>query len=444
MGWIIDLADGGGGVQQRVVVPPDSPFSNAAAVAVFYSTQANRDDWLRNSVAEGDAVLTVIVVDDNTGFPDAASGVNTYQWGGADQATAYDITNWVIYQGLNAAEIKELLESNSNTNTVTDEEKGFLETTREYSGNNYLLSGTPKVESGSLLIGDIVKLKNNSNFLGIEYTNDVSPNNLARIPEYLTPSNSRSGKVRRFSNTSGTGNEDVFPINPTPTGLSSPLNFDVTSSVNSDVTVQSFEFNALSAITNFRIRISDSSNNVLIYFPNERSWIDEAGGVNFPAGNFNVDFSGSTFLISGNSTYSVSIRFSTGQLSNAANPNNNLPFMRWFRQGGLFVNLQDELRQFTSSSATVNALSNSAFTLNLLNNDITLNLNTNALVGDIVRVQAITNIGTNTLTVNGGSPNSINVQRADGTVQQDQTVTTQQSRPLDFIWTSGGWFIYNF
>jgi len=130
MGWIIDIADGGGGgISQRVIVPPDSPFANAAAVATFYANQPNRDQWLRNSTeaSPDGALLTVIVVDDNTGFPDAASGVNTYQWGGADQATTYDISDWVIYQGLNAAEIKDLYESNPDTNAFTDAEKAKLD-----------------------------------------------------------------------------------------------------------------------------------------------------------------------------------------------------------------------------------------------------------------------------------------------------------------------------
>ncbi|OED34064.1 hypothetical protein AB832_08150 [Flavobacteriaceae bacterium (ex Bugula neritina AB1)] len=433
---------GGGGTNQRVIVPPGSPFADAAAVASFYGTQANRDDWLRNSVAEDDAVLTVIVVDDNTGFPDASAGVNTYQWGGVDQAGTYDINNWVIYQGLNAAEIKELLESNPDTKTVTDNQRAFLDTVREYGGNNFLLSGTPKVESDSLLVGDIVKIIDNGNFLGVEYTSDDPPNNLARIPDFITPSTERSGKIRRFSHDSASTNVVVrSPSNP-PTPLTNEAaNFGLLSANPTEAVVRSMTLTVIDQVENFRLRILDTNNNVLKYFPSQKVWLDQQGGATFAPGNAVLNFNESPFFVN-NGGLSFQMRFNTGGSVEAWENSSTSPAFSWDIQDGRFLFSQDELKQ-ESISLDTNAVLNTSYLVNL-SSPITITLPSDAEINDIVKIQSVINIGSNILTIDGGSNNSISVQRGNGTIEQDQLITTQKSFPLIFIWTTQGWFIYDY
>lgn len=87
---------GGGGVDQRQVVHPNSPFNDAPGTplgdldAFFSASQANRNT-LRNNVDEDNPVNNIVTIV-TTG---TAPNLNSYRWGGDDMPTSYSTAPWI-------------------------------------------------------------------------------------------------------------------------------------------------------------------------------------------------------------------------------------------------------------------------------------------------------------------------------------------------------------
>ena len=100
----------GGGAGRQTVLLTGSPFANRAALIT--ASQANPTQLFNSN----QQVTIAVVASDPT-----PSNNGTFEWTG--QTGVYNGDFWVDFNGLDAADIKALYESNPNTNAFTNNQK---------------------------------------------------------------------------------------------------------------------------------------------------------------------------------------------------------------------------------------------------------------------------------------------------------------------------------
>lgn len=440
---------------RKLLIPPESPFADVTALEVW--ALANLDQ-LRNTFGE-DATVTTVVVTDNSGMPDTSS--NTYLWAGEDQPPTYSVNQWVVSSGVTPTDLKDLLESLPNTNFVTDRQEAVLQdintiTDRRLAafsisrggepaparivGDELFILNKPRFNSTGMSIGNFFDIFESAGSIGLRSFADPSD---ARIPSYLTPTNAASGKIRRIANTDGTTTEEILA--PGTGTLASPFTFTY-----DNLTIRSvngISFVADSDITNFRMSITDmNTGDVVKYFPNREVWGTGDGGTDFAAGQFLITFQDSNFYFD-SKLYDFSIRYDSGELVESVVVGS--PTFSINAQNTKVIESQDSLEQVVitpTAGVDIQGEVNQALILELSAlsaENVVVLLPTSPDDGDILKIQQLNDIGTNSLTIKNGPSAQINFQQSDGTILSDNEFVTFKSRELDFIYTSNGWFLYD-
>lgn len=179
MGWFLPTA-GSGGVTQRQVVHPNSPFTDgpengAGDLNTFFNASQTNRDTLRNvidSTNDANNVVTIVM-----------AGGQSYRWGGEDQPTTYSADSWIDIQ------MDELV---SGDREALDSVKGLTSGTVPVATSQGLGDSlvTQPDDSGIMVDGEVSSTKDTINIgqglslsedgLDIKATNPVE--NLEAIP----------------------------------------------------------------------------------------------------------------------------------------------------------------------------------------------------------------------------------------------------------------------
>ena len=158
------------------------------------------------------------------------------------------------------------------------------------SGMRVLPSGqvlAPKdfgVESGSIDMGDLIRLSEAGGFLGI--TNAVTGAQF-NVVDFFTPRLSPSNRPQVFATTEA---ERLFVAQPDLSNVitTNPLLFNYTTTLSART--NSLLLKANGPMTNVTMRITDTVSGVVFkYLPDKAAWIDGSGGYDFVTGDNVVD-----------------------------------------------------------------------------------------------------------------------------------------------------------
>lgn len=289
------------GTGRETVLLSGSPFSTLAALETY--SQANPTELLNNSSQVSLAVVTGDPTPENNG---------TFEWSGANQTYAAGL--WVRFSGLDAADVKSLYESNSNTNAFTDADNTTVSMTQALTPNSIPIATTgglvngpirdmgdrlmidkdTQFPAGSLLLDDILRVSEQTGFIGI--TNNVT-NDQFTVIDGRHNRTTGSFRPNQFFLTAGQS-QQVLQSDDSVQITAAEFSFNYTSTLQGQTNI--VEFKTYAALTNVRLRVTDTVSGVPFkHIPNRAAWDSETGGINFPTtGDNEYDLGGSELRLS--------------------------------------------------------------------------------------------------------------------------------------------------
>lgn len=296
MGFRPDIGGGGGG--RETILLSGSPFTTLAALETYSS---NNSSELFNSSNQ----VSIAVVNN-----DGANN-GTYEWSGVNQQ--YTAGNWVSFSGLDSAEIKSLYESNPNTNAFTNNDNDAVASVRGLTvgripiataegvsdsgirdtGDTILVDKELQIPSGSLLLDDLLTLSEDTGFIGL--TNNVTGDRFSVI-DSRHDRTTGSFRPNNFFLTAGQA-QNVLQSDDSVQITSSDFTFEYTTQLTGQTNV--LEFKTYAALTNVRVRITDTVSGVAFkHLPNRAAWDSGENGADFPvAGDNSFDLDNSTLRL---------------------------------------------------------------------------------------------------------------------------------------------------
>ncbi|RYY51284.1 MAG: hypothetical protein EOO06_00720 [Chitinophagaceae bacterium] len=209
-------------------------------------------------------------------------------------------------------------------------------------------------ESGSVKFGDLINLSEASGYLAIYNYLEQSQ---YQMVDYHVPKDGPSSKPTYVWLYESQNEFTAQPVETTQLNAN-PLVFSYTTQLQSRV--NGIKFKAYSTMTNVRLKITDTSSNVVVkYYPSKSSWEGDRNGATFSVGENLVDFSDSPLLFSPNTTLQYEITADAVSLSGNAS---GIPYIAGMLQRGEIITLADQkdiqTLQQNSFSGDYNALSN--------------------------------------------------------------------------------------
>lgn len=287
---------GSGGAGRQTFTPSESPFADIAA----------RDTWAAanlNELFNSTTQVTEIIVDGDL-----------YRWSGDNIPTSYNDNQWLQANNvLDAAEVKTLYESNPDTNEFSNNDESAVDSVRNldagripmatasglenspmrHTNNTVIVDTELQIPSGSLLLDDLLTLSEDTGFLGI--TNNVTGDRFSVIDSR----HNRTEGSFRPNNFFLTGAQDQEVLQPDSSVqiTSADFTFNYTTQLLGQTNI--IEFQTYAALTNVRLRITDTVTGVAFkHIPNRAAWDNGTQGLNFPTiGNNSHDLTDSSIRL---------------------------------------------------------------------------------------------------------------------------------------------------
>lgn len=306
------------GTGRETVLLSGSPFSTLAALETY--SQANPTELLNNPTQVALAVVTTDPTASNNG---------TYEWSGANMT--YASGRWVKFSGLDAADIKSLYESNSNTNAFTDDDNSTVSSAQNLTQNAIPMAGPSGTVMDSIAVqsglsginidGNLGTSKDTINVGGgmslsedgtlVKVRDNLESRSLLLVGTLLN-SDGSTGNTVTVSRTS--------PVNQVVQGVLSESNtgnltawFPITSTR----IINNFTTRFGAAATKIRLTLRDSpdqstTSGVILY--QSHTDAEFAAGNGFTVANENKTFTlpNASKLVSGRFVYLVAEQHSTG------------------------------------------------------------------------------------------------------------------------------------
>jgi len=234
-------------------------------------------------------------------------------------------------------------------------------------------------ESGSVKFGDLINLSEASGYLAIYNYLEQSQ---YQMVDYHVPKDTASSKPT-YIWLYEAQNEFVAQPDSSVQLNANPLVFNYTTALQSRV--NQIVFKAYAAMTNVRVKVTDTTANVVVkYYPSKSSWEGNSAGVDFVVGDNFVDFGDSPLLFSPGTTLKYEITADTVSISGNAS---GVPYVAGMVQRGEIITLAD---QKDIAAIQANQFSGN---YNDLSNKPTIPTNTNQLIngsGYVTASQAAT------------------------------------------------------
>ncbi len=149
------------------------------------------------------------------------------------------------------------------------------------------------VESGSVTFGDVLKLSEVAGFLGIS---NLLNERQYTVVDFYTPRTAASSEPTVFHLIEPEFEFGAQPIDSTNLP-DNPLTFLYV--VQNNARTNAIKFRTYAAMTNVRIKVSQTSNGVALkYLPNKTAWEKEIGGLTWVLGDNTFDFTDSPVILS--------------------------------------------------------------------------------------------------------------------------------------------------
>lgn len=149
------------------------------------------------------------------------------------------------------------------------------------------------VESGSVTFGDVLKLSEVAGFLGIS---NLLNDRQYTIVDFYTPRTAASSEPTVFHLIEPEFEFGAQPIDSTNLP-DNPLTFLYT--VQNNARTNAIKFRTYAAMTNVRIKVSQTSNGVALkYLPNKTAWEKDTDGLTWVLGDNTFDFTDSPVILS--------------------------------------------------------------------------------------------------------------------------------------------------
>lgn len=197
-------------------------------------------------------------------------------------------------------------------------------------------------------------------------------------------------------------------------------------------------------MTNVRIKVTNQGDSVgLKYLPDKSAWISESDGLNFAAGDNEIDIFDSSLALESGTTLTIQIKADAISLLGTAS---GIPYLSVKKQDAVFNSLSVKGMPIGAlGGETVTVLPNTSISASFSDpaatETITLNLDDGNYPGDTIEFVFANNLGTNTVVFNASSPMGFFNTNTNTFNFSAQLTLTGRSARVIFEWYGNDWRI---